>query len=475
MQPRKLEGEGEQQQEGEEHDDNEERSEEGASDDNKEEEEVEEEQNEMQQYYQNQYNQQQMAQEYNDYSDYDDQQYKEEVAEQYYGQEEEENENSEDGEAEDANFINNFMFRVDGDLYNMWNSSPSEWITEYWEVLAVFGVLFFLVGVLLCYVFCIVPCCSTYDSTQGREGDMGDPHAGGRVVGTESEMEKHLENKKRRLFGRRKKTTASDEDTVTDAEDYEAPFIRMDDVGETPSQAAASSPVSTFMSASSAYPEDSDTVPQALSSNTEGALSPRSTTSGGEVQSPKKERSVRMASVRGKKGRRSKQGQKGGSSLWSETVDVWSEFLGFKNTTYNIRGADKSDLLAKNDTMTSAPDRYAPGIISDVEEENIGKTKGKPPLSPRSSNSSRKIVSPVTAPAMNASGSGTVPLTTIDSAQDDSQRIAEIRSTKSKDKSSGRSTRTSVMSNKSKNLQKKTSAFSSKKSIPVDESRMADV
>jgi hypothetical protein len=451
---RKL-GDEEQQDEGDEPENDEGASNEKESPDQ----EQAEEQNNMQQQYQNQYYQQQMAQ--NDYN-----QDKQEVEQQYYQEgQEEDDENPEQGDLDDAGFINNFLFRVDGDLYNMWNSSPSQWVTEYWEVLAVFGALFFLVGVLLCYVCCIVPCCSPYESNDSRgHAEIGDPHAGGRAVATESEMEKHLQNKKRRFFGRNKRSkAASDGDTVTDTEDYEAPFIRMDDVNEAPSQEADMSPAftagaTTPMSDASTTPEECDTVPQNNSSYTEGAMSPRSATSAVPQSPRKKDGSNRMSSTR-RKSRRSKYGFKEGSSLWEETVDVWSEFLGFKNTTYSVPGADSTDLLSKSDTMASASEREEDpaAILTDAEDNfdpnNVDRTSGKPPLSPRKVGPPVPSQASIAAPSVGASASE-VALTTADSAKEDGQRQGEVRSSKSKDKSS-RSSRTSDSSKNSKSLRKK--------------------
>ena len=256
-----------------------------------------------------------------------------------------------------------------------------------------------------------------------------------------------------------------------DAEDYEAPFIRMDDVNiEAPASptsiTAARSPVSAT---SSTYQEDSDAaVPYNPSSYSDGPTTPRSAASAAAPQSPsKKDRSGRTSSTRRKKSRRgSRYGFKEGSSIWSETVDVWSEFLGFKNSTYSVRGASRSSLLPKDDTMTDR-DEDAHVMLTDVEEDydpkNGGRTSGKPPLSPR--NSSSQVGSPVvsrpTTPAVAASTSGTTnPLTTIDSAKDDGNRLGEVRSSKSKEKSS-RSARTLGASNKSASKKKVSSSAAS--------------
>lgn len=95
--------------------------------------------------------------------------------------------------------LNEFNERIESDVSGMWDSAPSAWELEYWEV---FGIVVLIVfGILLFFVFCC--CCCT-----GNNGNQngGDVHAGDRRVATHSEL---AEYRKHQLQEPILETTAS--------------------------------------------------------------------------------------------------------------------------------------------------------------------------------------------------------------------------------------------------------------------------
>jgi hypothetical protein len=243
-------------------------------------------------------------------------------ANEYYAEENAYGEEAGEEQSGVSNFVTDLLFRIDEDMYEMWNNSPSQWAAEYWEVLVVLGSLVFFVLMCVCYVCCIVPFCANKNRRENDDDDdvgYGDPHSGGRMVATPSEMEKHLQAKKRRLFGKNK--SASTKTINEEEEDYEAPFVRMDDNGN-PSYAEEINGTNPGSPRSGG--EESDVLPHDYSEYTDGAISPRSVS--------KKKKSFLKSSR--------KSGFKNdNSNLFIETIDVWSEFLGFKNTKYNVKEA----------------------------------------------------------------------------------------------------------------------------------------
>jgi hypothetical protein len=320
----------------------------------------------------NAYGQQQQEQQQMYYTKYYDERQEQYDARAYYNQ----NLYGEEyqvQQANESNFVNDILYRIDEDMVQMWNNSPSQWAEEYWEVLAVFGSAVFLVLMCLCYVCCIMPFCGGDGSSPppGKDGlEYGDPHSGGRVVATPSEMEKRLQSKKRRFLGRNKDSDRMGDDP--DGTDYEAPFIRMDDTDRSHSTAGGGPASPTSLG---------DDVPHTESEYTDGAISP---------QSVRKKRGSRTSRRYG-----SSKSERPRRNLWTETVDVWSEFLGFKNTTYNIRQSSRSSSRRADvyhDEDEDVVDNVDETEVEEVDddEKRISDVKG---TSPRKSKSRRKVKS----------------------------------------------------------------------------------
>ena len=90
----------------------------------------------------------------------------------------------------DGNVVDQTRERVETDLNNMWVTSPSEWIDEYWEVL---GVAVFLVLFIL-FICCAPICCCCDDNTDRRNVQVAT--VGDEIEGYNSKQEPILQQKK---------------------------------------------------------------------------------------------------------------------------------------------------------------------------------------------------------------------------------------------------------------------------------------
>lgn len=97
--------------------------------------------------------------------------------------------NDENGDNDDdGNVLTRFGDRVMSDMSTMWDTAPSEWVTEYWEVFAGLAALgFFLLS---------LHCCMAYDLCCGHnDGKLGEAHSGGRPVMTAQQNQQKLTEK----------------------------------------------------------------------------------------------------------------------------------------------------------------------------------------------------------------------------------------------------------------------------------------
>jgi hypothetical protein len=321
--------------------------------------------------------QQQQYQEGNN-DDGDDQEEQNGEAEQEEQQEEEnEEEMEEDAANDDANanddqagFSSNvqdtvadvqdnfqdLMDRFDEDVMNMWSTSPSQWDEECWKVFAGVGGAFALLLSCLLYLCCM--CCN---------GDQSDED---RMFAAKADADKRAKkNHRGRLFARMRNN--DDTDTVTSHHtgltdnDYERPFVLIEDVEKdntmnddksksTAGMDGLTSPVYARGSASGTQHENvisptehkmNDFSNRALASP--GSKHPVPVTAGTmsiddaeTLHSKDTFKSVKSQSSRKPHG------------IINETVDVWSEFLGFKKHKY----------------------KFKPGAISKDEDEDINLT-----------------------------------------------------------------------------------------------------
>jgi len=242
--------------------------------------------------------------------------------------------NSQDEYNDDANsnVFNDFSNRIDSDVNAMWNSSPSEWILEYWEVFAGIMAVGFLIAFLLCCILCIIPCCM----------DGGGSNQKPLVVATQEEVDekrrKLLENENLQeshapleLGGTGNTKTNDDDQTraTRDASGHE---------NEEKNQIMSPSLLSQISSATESIRASFSSLDQrntltSVDSSTIHSPTKRSPHSLSIENQPTVDSTpadpIFSASTSQKKSSRNSVRPVRRKRLWDEVVSVWSEFLGF--------------------------------------------------------------------------------------------------------------------------------------------------
>lgn len=208
-----------------------------------------------------------------------------------------------DGNNGSGNIAVDFEQRIENDLTDMWDTAPSSWVTEYWEVFASLLTVTFLL--LICH------CCMAYDVCCSSSS-QGDISAGGRKTMTQGEYNT-----------RKEKDNPIDRDSSA----YEPP-IQLPPAATSPrSQLLAGSPSEldeTYKSVDSGR-EDLVAIGTIESekriggTSKSGAPFANSEAGGQAAKSSSPRKSSKSDERSGRAGR-----------LVSEIVSVWSEFLGFQ-------------------------------------------------------------------------------------------------------------------------------------------------
>jgi hypothetical protein len=95
--------------------------------------------------------------------------------------------NNEDGDNAFVTFFKVLTGRVEEDAHGMWDSAPSAWQLEYWEVLAIF------IGVILAIICVVCTCCSCCCTNQyGGVSDLPKD----RIVATSSQADEYVKAKR---------------------------------------------------------------------------------------------------------------------------------------------------------------------------------------------------------------------------------------------------------------------------------------
>jgi hypothetical protein len=332
----------------------------------------------------------------------------------------------EDDDGTNTNVLSDLLDRLDGDMNYMWTSSPSEWNMEYWEVFAIFAALSFLLAMFVCYVFCVVPCSDTTDHPGG--GDLTEMTQSEFDAHQRSKRQRSRLLSKMRGNNTNNKQVNNDNnidgvDNTTD--DWESPFVLMTDANgkevtsTTPatqqpqqgpdgelllpsysvltksptararddllmdedailSSRAAAATFSSVVSNDSSPPSSAAIASGILTTTATSADPPAISTnasSGGlhELNNTGTAYSKRSAGTsRDNKATTKRRGGGGTNktgSLWSETVDVWSEFLGFH------RGPKLTPALLVNDDDDDDVDRRRSPRMSTRTGSSSGRRK----------------------------------------------------------------------------------------------------
>mmetsp|Transcript_14326 Transcript_14326/g.35977 ORF Transcript_14326/g.35977 Transcript_14326/m.35977 type:complete len:530 (-) Transcript_14326:159-1748(-) len=215
--------------------------------------------------------------------------------------------------------------RFDEDVVNMWSTSPSEWNDELWKVFGVTAGIFTLLLSCILYVFCL--CCK--DDAEDR-----------RYMETQ-EGGKRKKNHRGRLFNRMR---THDTDTVASGDDAEKPFVLIEDVENQGADDKSRFGPSTVYANSDAPPD----VISPMSSKTGMTGKTGFDTHAG---TPRSRHPMDDQTEYTMKTKRQKRG------VFAETVDVWSEFLGFtKARSYNSSAFIKRPVPAEDDDIDETDD-----------------------------------------------------------------------------------------------------------------------
>jgi len=255
----------------------------------------------------------------------------------------------------------NVMDRFDEDVINMWSMSPSEWNGECWKIFGAIGGVFTLVLSCLFYLCCL--CCS---------GDKGDNKEDG-LLATKADADKRsVRGHRGRIFTRSQTgdsgTVGSQHTGGSSVGEYERPFVLIEDVenDDADNKSAAgmniadlSSPVYVARNESGGI----DDILSPVSSKTESKMNDSSTLS---FPSPTSKGAEPVMSIDDADTQASKSSYKSSKSctstktpkdssggIISETVEVWSEFLGFRKSKYSLK----------------------PGIVSHEEDDDVNLTE----------------------------------------------------------------------------------------------------
>ncbi len=224
--------------------------------------------------------------------------------------------------------LSGLMDRFDEDVVNMWSTSPSEWNDELWKVFGVTAGIFTLLLSCLFYIFCL--CCSDDREELDKDG---------------ANQRRWKKNHRGRLFTRMR--NGDNETVASEYTNADRPFVLIEDVENNGADDKSRFGPSTV------YAKSNDELPDAIS-----PMSSKTGRTGWETR-PASPRSRRpMADDKTEYTMKTRKSHHKNGVI-AETVDVWSEFLGFKKQrSYNTEAfmkrqiAEGDDIDETDDEMT---------------------------------------------------------------------------------------------------------------------------
>ena len=222
--------------------------------------------------------------------------------------------------------LQDLMERLDEDIVQMWSTSPSEWDGEFWKVFgAVAGAFTILLSCIL-YLFCI--CCS--GSSEKDEDMMGHRGAGKRARTTH----------RGRLFDRNR---TNDTDTIgtVQSNDYDKPFVLIEDIEKDEDDKSKSLNATSVLSPLSSKSDGGEDTDYSVSRRATPTADDQTEISKDQTKFSKDQTEISKGTYRTSKSRKSLKTnpETPKRGLFDETIDVWSEFLGFKKSKYNMKPA----------------------------------------------------------------------------------------------------------------------------------------
>jgi hypothetical protein len=169
--------------------------------------------------------------------------------------------NNDYGSDDDGNFITRLANRVGADMAEMWQSAPSDWGAEYWEVFASLGLLaFFLLALHCCMAYDM--CCST---------EYANARAGGREQMTQEQLQQRQQEQEKEQHLLSEEPHQQQEQQLLDEEQ------RALDEGKTPRSRGAEGPFqqpTTFQGIADTTTADAITTAKELEGQSAGHSKP---------------------------------------------------------------------------------------------------------------------------------------------------------------------------------------------------------
>lgn len=244
------------------------------------------------------------------------------------------------------NLIADLRDRFDSDVVTMWNTSPGEWDEEIWKDFGIVAGI--IVGLLAFLCLCCCCCCRGGGGNNGKELNA--------ITQEEADARRKKKRGHRGRFFHRNRSEDTD-CSRSEHTDYTSPFVLIEDVEKDDT-------FKTHGSKSTAGVGGTATSPVygrgGASADVDGdayaTLSPLSSNSKTTMQSPGARLAVPSLNEDddGANGKTLKKNssvlQEPSGGIVGETVDVWSEFLGFKKTKYNMKTTEVDEDSAIDET-----------------------------------------------------------------------------------------------------------------------------
>ena len=320
-------------------------------------------------------------------NDSDDQGDEEEEQEEEEEQQDDKDQNDNEDNNDDAsnsngsmeyidNLVADLRDRFESDVATMWNTSPGEWDEEIWKD---FGIVAGIVVGLLAFL-CLCCCCCCRSGNDGKDLNA--------LTQEEADARRKKKRGHRGRFFHRNRSEDTD-CSRSEHTDWSSPFVLIEDVEKddtfktqgskstTAIGGIATSPVYTRGGASADVEADGYATLSPLSSNSKAEMQSPGNTSGAPSVPNLNDDASGVNGKTLKKNSSVLQESSGG--IVGETLDVWSEFLGFKKTKYNIK-ADEID----EDSAIEETD--------DERERRGASPRGRSTRSSRAKSSSKKEI-----------------------------------------------------------------------------------
>ena len=274
------------------------------------------------------------------------------------------------------NLVADLRDRFESDVATMWNTSPGEWDEEIWKD---FGIVAGIVVGLLAFL-CLCCCCCCRGGNDGKDLNA--------LTQEEADARRKKKRGHRGRFFHRNRSEDTD-CSRSEHTDWSSPFVLIEDVEKddtfktqgskstTAIGGIATSPVYTRGGASADVEADGYATLSPLSSNSKAEMQSPGNTSGAPSVPNLNDDASGVNGKTLKKNSSVLQESSGG--IVGETLDVWSEFLGFKKTKYNIK-ADEID----EDSAIEETD--------DERERRGASPRGRSTRSSRAKSSSKKEI-----------------------------------------------------------------------------------